>query len=1356
MADVCAMEIPKEAPALLDIIIDNSLHSLPLERIWDHMTHCIVKEKKNAPGNFILFGFHHYGTRSCDVTAYENGTLVKMGNVWVYSQDDIDSFHTGVVFCAGTSSEKTFFPSKWTKTQILKCIESAAKSARCYDKKMHDWGREHIYEADIEHNVKLRFILYSDHNNKKMRLISVYPLVSGKKNYEHRVAGLKNMRLDLVRMPEPTKKPLKEDNESIQALMKAAKKGELDELCTLQENGVCLTTIDNLGNTALHCAMESQNYCTILFLLNDQLINRHNKAGQTPLIKAISRRDAGIVGLLINYGADVNLADSCKQTPLMHVIRLVREYPDDAVVLARVLLQAGAQSDIKDSRGTALMQALEFDKAEKLIHTLLDFGADYLTIKDYKGRTALEIDSKKTGYIRGWIEKKERWKKDHEASEFQYLVQSGHRSQVEKELRAKTGTSKDLESGLLCALENADEKMAELLLRAGAASTLVSESFFADRISKNLQSLLKKRKEEIEASLQQENEKKKLERKASCERLIKHIQEGKLDVQDLSALVDFKNVIVSKDGCTPFLFAVRTNKHLVVEQMLKQHVVNIHAVDNTGRDALTIAYDNNDSAMFGLLLLATPLQEKNLYLLFEKVLNDESKTHESKKSFMDMFARKGNSVKEKFKDALRRGDTHSLNLLKNCAQFLGSQITSFAFEALFEDEHYMKNLVECYPEVLAAKNEKGQNLLTAAAEIDRVDLVESLDQLGISVAKTDDAGKAASMYASPEAKKRIEQYMIEKSARLIAEHKKQEKQRLLALGWPAYAMYAFLDDAQQISSDSDEVQDDSIINKRTPEGDAAINIAVKMGHVNSVTALCKKGADVDSIGSEGLTPIVQALRAERYDIVEELLKAGASTLWKPGATIPCNLYLENKKMPKALKDKIRQARFTNLEVASQELCLQNFALEDQSLKDAFLQFSQLELISIVSQLLMQGAPYAADLCEYLKKCGITLVNDETTSLLAVAAIANDERVVNFLLDEGANVDAITEPIGTPLLAVCSARNVAMIRLLLKRGASINLIVNGASALIHAAANGLSDAVQVLLEYGADLDATCINNQTALSSAVKNEDVTCASMILVEYKKRGVLNLNKIPVIEALFDACQTMNEQLIKVFLDHGVPAEIPYKNGLHPFMTVVMAAKNHPIEVTLRILDLFVAHKVNIDTKNGADKVTPLIYSVYQNQIHVVKYLLKKGALVDSVQSNGSTALHFAAYVGSSELIKLLLDSGASVDSLDGNGFTPLALAFKYQAPAVAQLLILAGANVNIRMDTGSTPLHFAVHDGNEELVKSLLEKGADVYAADAQGHTPMDVATQVLQTGRRAIGSVSPRIIVDMLLAAKTKTHK
>ncbi|XP_020008354.2 ankyrin repeat and SAM domain-containing protein 6 isoform X2 [Castor canadensis] len=100
----------------------------------------------------------------------------------------------------------------------------------------------------------------------------------------------------------------------------------------------------------------------------------------------------------------------------------------------------------------------------------------------------------------------------------------------------------------------------------------------------------------------------------------------------------------------------------------------------------------------------------------------------------------------------------------------------------------------------------------------------------------------------------------------------------------------------------------------------------------------------------------------------------------------------------------------------------------------------------------------------------------------------------------------------------------------------------------------------------------------------------------------------------------------------------------------------------------------------------------------------------VDCSDEAGNTALQFAAAGGHEPLVRFLLRRGASVNSRNHYGWSALMQAARYGHVSVAHLLLDHGANVNAQNRLGASVLTVASRGGHLGVVKLLLEAGAIV----------------------------------------------
>jgi ankyrin repeat protein len=126
------------------------------------------------------------------------------------------------------------------------------------------------------------------------------------------------------------------------------------------------------------------------------------------------------------------------------------------------------------------------------------------------------------------------------------------------------------------------------------------------------------------------------------------------------------------------------------------------------------------------------------------------------------------------------------------------------------------------------------------------------------------------------------------------------------------------------------------------------------------------------------------------------------------------------------------------------------------------------------------------------------------------------------------------------------------------------------------------------------------------------------------------------------------------------------------------------------------------------------LISAVRSGNRVAVRSLLDRHADVNTLEPDGTSALHWAVRGNDLETVRLLIAAGARVDASNRYGVTPLSLAALNGDAAISTALLDAGADVNAATPAGETALMTASRTGNAPTVTLLLARGADVSARE------------------------------------------
>lgn len=374
---------------------------------------------------------------------------------------------------------------------------------------------------------------------------------------------------------------------------------------------------------------------------------------------------------------------------------------------------------------------------------------------------------------------------------------------------------------------------------------------------------------------------------------------------------------------------------------------------------------------------------------------------------------------------------------------------------------------------------------------------------------------------------------------------------------------------------------------------------------------------------------------------------------------------------------------------------------------------------------------------------ITLRSRPQTELQCAAVDENIE-LVRALLKNNVDPNIQNHHGFTALHFAVTIGNPDIIELLLSHGANPNIQDDLAHATaLHIAFidNGCGEIIKLLIDYGANVTIPDIYGYTPLhtiaaaSDYAGNEGIEIARMLLhakadinafthksTEARMQSTSMLKcGTPLHEAAAHGYSTMAEFLIQ----QGASVEsvnLDQKTPLHLALTYGHTA-------TARILLQY--------TRNvGTIPMESLKQAILKGDCELAELVITLGVDVNGAitgkDKNGSyelTPLCGACQTQYADsMVPLLLKHGALVNKVDSSGSTPLIYATERSDEKAVMHLIEAGADVNIANQHGETPLHFAVLRKNLNLAKLLIEKGArlDAKLIDSNA-TPLDLAKEL-----------------------------
>lgn len=224
----------------------------------------------------------------------------------------------------------------------------------------------------------------------------------------------------------------------------------------------------------------------------------------------------------------------------------------------------------------------------------------------------------------------------------------------------------------------------------------------------------------------------------------------------------------------------------------------------------------------------------------------------------------------------------------------------------------------------------------------------------------------------------------------------------------------------------------------------------------------------------------------------------------------------------------------------------------------------------------------------LKDYGLDGATETGVTPLHDAATCGEARIVELLVEAGADPDAASGPLGwTPLLRAVILGDPNTVRALVEAGANVDRRGSSGGPLHHAARQGKAEVVRILLNAGANLGAPGYDGKTPLMLAVW------------WYADKG----------DGPLRATQLM--------LERGADIRARDDKGRTALM---YAARYGNADIVRRLLEA----DAEIETTDTAGR-TALMYAAEDGQADVVELLLARGASVHLQDQAGQTAADIA-----------------------------------------------------------------------------------------------------------------------------------
>ncbi len=527
--------------------------------------------------------------------------------------------------------------------------------------------------------------------------------------------------------------------------------------------------------------------------------------------------------------------------------------------------------------------------------------------------------------------------------------------------------------------------------------------------------------------------------------------------------------------------------------------------------------------------------------------------------------------------------------------------------------------------------------------------------------------------------------------------------------------------------------------------------ASEEGDEEYVKWLLERGADVNAATSDGNTALHWAARKGSSELVKILLEHGAD---------PAVSNSEGKK----------PYQFAESEEIK-EVIFEHYA-RGKDLGEELIRASEEGDEEYVKWLLERGA-------------NVNAATSDGVTTLHIAVREGFIELVRLLLEHGADAEVVDskgnrprdlaseeikevifehyargKDLGEELIRASEEGDEEYVKWLLERGADVNAATSDGNTALHLAAQkGHTDIVKLLLEYGADPLASNVRGKRAYDLS-SNEEI---KEILFKHVSKGK-DLN-IELLEASKGGDLEYAKWLIKkktnpniTLYDGNTPLHLAAQQGHLNIVKLLLDNGADPLAFNVegyRAHHLAATNEIKNNLFGYISKEKSLNYELTNackdGDLEYAKWLIEKGANINTLDYQGFSPLHWAIGKGNFELVELLLKHGADVNLKAADTTTPLHIAVQRNHTQIIDLLLRYGVDVNAVTLDGNTPLHWAAKQNALEIIEVLLNHGADPNVLNSLGVRPHDLINENVREFFFRRFSEGKNLNEELLMASK-----
>ncbi|MGD9612389.1 MAG: ankyrin repeat domain-containing protein [Kiritimatiellia bacterium] len=339
----------------------------------------------------------------------------------------------------------------------------------------------------------------------------------------------------------------------------------------------------------------------------------------------------------------------------------------------------------------------------------------------------------------------------------------------------------------------------------------------------------------------------------------------------------------------------------------------------------------------------------------------------------------------------------------------------------------------------------------------------------------------------------------------------------------------------------------------------------------------------------------------------------------------------------------------------------------------------------------------APLVQFLLDAGadVRATNEYRSTPLMTAAGNGARECAQLLLDRGAQINAVDAYGHSAIARAIQRGQLDMLDFLADRGADLDATSNEGWNLLHlAAVEDDPDVVRWCIRRNLPLDALKKGDCSALYLAVANGQTNAVQALLEAGADANLATTNGLwtPLMKAARDG----NVGLARLLLSAGADPE----KRRHDGTTALLVAAAHG---STEMIDLLLDAGARTDAFNDYGAGV-LRMAMGTTNLAAFTHFLERNVDPDLAPAGKWPVISGVAWDGQVGFIEALLAAGADPDRTTPDGQTPLFIAMRRSQTNVVEQLLAAGADPALRKNEDClTPWHLAILHGQREMAEQL-----------------------------------------------------